>query len=217
MVVNHHLVGPGFARQGGFPVGPCCAQNPGAAPLRDLDQQKAHAAGCRVHQCGVARFEREGVAREVMRGEALEQKRSGCLGRYAGGNGNELGGGNDGLRGVTAARPGGGNPISNFESGDLGAERGNDPRHFLSEREGKLLLVKPAALVRIDEIHPRGLDANAHLSRARLGNGTVLDPQFFGAAVFTNPDGLHKANLTPVFQKHKFSPRPLPQGRTVHC
>src|SRR5580698_10798875 len=123
-----------------------------------------------------------------MRSEALEDGCGGFLVADDVGEWHDAVGLRDRMRGVG----GGENPghaVADFQVGDAGAERLNDPRALATERLRQIALVESAAQLRIEKIYAGGFHLDQHLASARLRQRQLVEPHRFDAAVFVHSDG----------------------------
>ena len=102
-----------------------------------------------------------------------------------------MGGGREGFGRVAAAGFGGGDTIAGDKFRHAGADGRHDAGDLRAEREGQRHRVESAALIRVDEVEARGLDADAHLAGGGRGHRNVVDLERFWSAGGMDADREH--------------------------
>ena len=114
-----------------------------------------------------------------------------CSGVTPAGDLDQLGGRHEGILGVAAKHGDRGDKIAGFKPSDAGAKFLDGSRSFTAGREGNGSLVLTFAEVDFDEVDASGLDADQHLSRARMGNGQIGKLENFRSTCLGDLDGFH--------------------------
>ena len=159
--------------------------------LGQLGQEQSHASSCRVNQGGVARAQREDRLHQVVRGHALQKQGRGDAGRDTLGNRHQpLGGGHD-VRGIGAGHRGPRHTMAYANVSDPCPDLLDRTRAFKSKRQGSRQGIQAGAVVDVDVVEPRGLDAYQDLAMAWLWGVQLCGLKYLGAASQWGSDGLH--------------------------
>ena len=189
--VQDDLVGARLARERGLGLGAHGADHAGAAPLRHLHEEEAHAPRRRVHEAGVALLQREGARAEVVGGHALQHRGRGRVGAQARRDGHRAVGREEHVLGVGAEHVRPRDPVSLAEEGHARPHGGHDARALHARDERQRVRVEAGAVVDVDEVDAGRLHPDHDLPGSGRRDGHVGETQHVGPAKALDSNRLH--------------------------